>query len=170
MALLPHYVQQSGAPAITATGFGLFACDCGHSLLIAGYEARNFLGIAIQCAACGKVSQTPPLPDGALPPNSATIVERGAENSSHVESGTVLVSREEASRLAAFYRPRQTDSDLHEVSDALLDDIEFQQSRHTDTGLDPYPDGYKSQALAWAVAHFRARLRDPDWKIGRAHV
>ena len=50
------------------------------------------------------------------------------------------------------------------ISDALLDDVEFQQRRWTDEPLDPPAARATSDhALAWAVAHFRARLRDPDW-------
>jgi hypothetical protein len=66
-------------------------------------------------------------------------------------------------RLAALFQPRSTDHDPHVISDALLDDVEFQQRRWTEQPLDPAPTSYKQHALAWAVAHFRGRLRDPDW-------
>ena len=46
---------------------------------------------------------------------------------------------------------------------ALLDDVEFQQRRWTEEPLDPTAHSHKDHALAWAVAHFRKRLRDPDW-------
>lgn len=164
MALTPHYRQVGGSPAIIGAGFGLFACGCGQSLLIAGYEPRNFLGIAIQCAACGRITETPGLPLGATPPSAVTVVEREAENPpASITGDTVLISREEVERLAALYHPRSTDSDPHVISNALLDDVEFQQRRWTDEPLDRSPDNYRDHALAWAVAHFRARLRDPDW-------
>jgi hypothetical protein len=133
-------------------------------LLIAGYEPRNFLAIAIQCAACGRVSETPALPEGALPPPSVTLIERGAENPpAAITSETVLISREEMDRLKAFYQPRSTTTDPHVISEALLDDVESQQLRWTGEPLDASPGGYKRHALAWALAHFRAQLRDPDW-------
>ncbi len=164
MALAPHYTQSGGSPAISSAGFGLLGCDCGGSVLIAGYEARNFLGIAIQCAACGRITETPGLPPGAPAPPAVLLVERGADNPpSVITPETVLISREEMDRLAMLFQPRSTDLDPHVISDALLDDVEFQQRRWTDKPLDPHPAGYRQQALAWAVAHFRARLRDPDW-------
>jgi hypothetical protein len=164
MALIPHYVQIGGAPAVKGAGFGLFGCACGQSLLISGYEARNFLAIAVRCGVCGRVTETPGLPAGARPPPAVTLVERGMENPpASVTSDTVLISREEVERLAALYQPRKTLNDVHVISDALLDDVEFQQRRWTEVPLDPTPKGYLDQPLAWAVAHFRARLRDPDW-------
>ncbi len=133
-------------------------------MLIAGYEARNFLGIAIQCAACGRITETPGLPAGAPAPPAVLLVERGAGNPpAIITPETVLISREEMDRLSTLFQPRSTDLDPHVISDALLDDVEFQQRRWTDKPLDLAPAGYKQQPLAWAVAHFRARLRDPDW-------
>jgi hypothetical protein len=162
--VVPHYRQVGNKPAIVGAGFGIFGCTCGQSLLISGYEARNFLGIAIQCAACGRISETPGLPLGAAPPPAVTVVERGAENPPATVAGaTVLISREEVDRLAALYQPRSTTTDPHVISDALLDDVEFQQRRWTNEPLDPAAADHKDHALAWAVAHLRARLRDPDW-------
>jgi hypothetical protein len=164
VALIPHYTQIAGSPAITGTGFGLFGCRCGHSLLIAGYEPRNFLDIAIQCGTCGHISETPGLPEGAPPPLALTVLDRGTESPpATLAAGTALISREETDRLAAFWQPRATESDPHVISDALLDDAEFQQRRWTGQPLDPAPGGYQDHALAWAVAHFRGRLRDPEW-------
>jgi len=164
VAIIPHYTQAGGAPAITGAGFGLFSCDCGNSLLIAGYEPRNFLCIAIRCAACGRISETPGLPQGAVPPPFVTLVERGAESPpAAIASGGVLIGREEMERIAALYQPRSTETDPHVISDALLDEVEFQQLRWTSEPLNRAPLSYKDHALAWAVAHFRARLRDPDW-------
>jgi hypothetical protein len=164
VALTPHYTQIAGTPAITGAGLGKFQCDCGQSLLIAGYEARNFLAIAIQCAACGRISETPGFAEGAAAPPAVTLVERGTPNPpATVASDTVLISREEMDRLAALWQPRTTDADSHVISDELLDDAEFQHRRWTTEPLPPSPAGYKDHALSWAVAHFRARLRDPDW-------
>jgi hypothetical protein len=164
VGLAPHYTQVGAAPAIIGPGFGILGCDCGQSLLISGYEPRNFLGIAIRCAACGRVTETPGVPLGAAPPAAVTVLERGTEQpSAAVTSGTVLMSREEAERLAALYQPRSTNTDQHLISDALLDDVEFQQRRWTSEPLNPSPANHNSDALAWAVAHFRKRLRDPDW-------
>jgi hypothetical protein len=162
--VLPHFTQIGDSPAISGSGSGQFSCECGQSLLIAGYEPRNFLGIAIQCAACGRVSETPGLPDGAQPPSNVTLVERGAENPPRtVTNDAVLISREEMERLVAFYQPRATGADPHVISDALLDEVEVQQHNWTNDPLDPSPRGYKSNPLAWAVVHFRERLRDTEW-------
>jgi hypothetical protein len=159
--VLQHFTQIGESPAVSGTGSGQFNCECGQSLLIAGYEPRNFLGIAIQCAACGRVSETPGLPDDAQPPSNVTLVERGAENPPRaVTNDAVLISREEMERL---YQPRATGADPHVISDALLDEMEAQQRNWTNEPLDPSPRGYKSNPLAWAVAHFRERLRDPEW-------
>lgn len=164
MALVPHYRQYKGIPAITGAGFGLLGCDCGQSLLIAGYEAGNFLNIAIRCAICGRTTETPGLPEGATPPPAVTLVERGAENPpSTVAGGMVLISREEMERLAALYQPRSTDTDPLVISDELLDDVEIQRRHWTGSPLDRSPATYNDRPLDWAVAHFRARLRDPEW-------
>jgi hypothetical protein len=164
LALTPHYTQIAGAPAITGPGSGEFRCGCGESLLLAGYEPRNFLAIAIQCAACGRISETPRFAEGAAPPSAVTLVERGMPNPpSSVTGETVLVSREEMERLAALWQPRPTDTDPHVISDELLDDVEFLHRQWTSEALPSSPGGYKRHALSWAVAHFRARLRDSDW-------
>jgi hypothetical protein len=164
VAVVPHYRQQKGVPAITGAGLGELRCDCGQSLLIAGYEARNFLDIAIRCANCGRTTETPGLPEGAAPPPAATMVERGTENPpSTVAGGTVLISREEMERLAALYQPRSTDTDRLVISDELLDDVEFQRRHWTGAPFDPSPATYNDRPLDWAVAHFRARLRDSEW-------
>ena len=164
MVLTPHYTQFSGTPAVTGPGVGLFGCECGQSVLIAGYEARNFLNIAIRCAACGAIAETPGLPDGAPPPPAVTLVERGADNPpSTVDQGAVLISREEMDRLAALYQPRSTDAEPLVIGDALLDAVEQQQRQWTGEPLAPSPASYHAHPLAWAVAHFRARLADPEW-------
>jgi hypothetical protein len=164
LALTPHYTQTGGSPAITGAGFGVFSCPCGRSLLIAGYEPRNFLGIAIQCAACDRIAETPQLPVDAQPPAAVTVVDRGMGNPpATVGANTVLISREEMERLAELYQPRSTDAEPHVVSDGLLDDVDFQHRRWTFEALGPSPARYQDHALAWAVAHFRGRLRDPDW-------
>jgi len=164
VGLLPHYTQVGTSPAVSGDGFGVFGCDCGKSVLIAGYEPRNFLGIAVQCAACGRIAQTPGLPIGAPPPPNVTVVERGAGHPpAIVGRETVLIGRDEVERLAALYQPRSTGSDPHVISDSLLDDVDFQQRRWTGEPLDLNSPTYRDRALAWAVAHFRARLRDPDW-------
>ncbi len=164
MALVPHYTQVGDTPPVVGAGVGTFGCGCGQSLLIAGYDPRNFLGIAIQCAACGRVSETPGLPQGVAPPPAVTLIERGAEQPpAKVANDAVLISREEMDRLRALYQPNSTTADPHVISDDLLDDVEFQQRSWTNEPLDASPGGYKDHALAWAVARFRSRLRDPDW-------
>jgi hypothetical protein len=143
----------------------MFACGCGQSLLIAGYEPRQFLGIDIKCADCGRICQTPGLPEGAMPPPSVTVVDRGATNPpTRLTADMVLISREESRRLAALCQPRATDTVSHALTDALLDDLDNQQWRFTGTYLDPAPASYKSAPLAWAVAHLRERLKNSDWK------
>jgi hypothetical protein len=92
------------------------------------------------------------------------LIERGAENPpAIVTAGTVLISREEIERLAALYQPRRTEDDLHDICDALLDDVDATQRRWTEAALDPSSTDHKNDALAWAVAHFRMRLRQPGW-------
>ena len=162
--MLPHFTQTGNAPVISGAGSDQFRCECGQSVLIAGYEPKQFLGIAVQCAACGQVSETPGLPDGAPPPPNVTLLERGPKAPvPNVTGETVLISREEMERLVAFYQPRATGADPHVISDALLDELEAQHRERSDEPLDPAPRGYKAAPLAWAVAHFRERLRDPDW-------
>ena len=76
---------------------------------------------------------------------------------------TVLISREEMER-ADLYQPRSTDTDPHVISDALLDDVEFQQRRYTNEALDPDRRDVQDQTPRmgrWRI--FARRLRDPDW-------
>lgn len=164
MSLTPHYIQIEGTPVVVGAGFGLFGCGCGKSLLIAGYEPRNFLGIAIQCASCGLISETPGLPQGAAPPAAVTVIERGAQNPPpNIGTDMVLISREEMNRLAELYLPRLTDNNPHVIGEALLGEVEARHRTWTGESLDPSAAGYKDDALAWAVAHFRQRLLDPGW-------
>jgi hypothetical protein len=164
MGPIPHYIQTGRAPAIAGAGFGMFGCPCGQSLLISGYEPRHFLGVAIQCAACGQIAETPGLPPGAIPPAGVTPIQRGAADlPTAVTNSMYLIGQEEANRLAALYQPRETGADLHRISDALLDDVAFEYRRLTERPLDPLRTGYKAQPLDWSAAHFRKRLRDPDW-------
>jgi hypothetical protein len=161
---IPHYAQIGDQPAITGTGSEQFTCGCGQSSLIAGYEPRNFLGIAIQCAACGAVSETPGLPEGAQPPPNVMLVERGAEHPPRTVAGdAALISREEMERLVVFYQPRATGADPHVISDTLLDEVESQQQNWTNEPLPPPPRSHREHALSWAIGHFRQRLRDPEW-------
>jgi hypothetical protein len=164
VALVPHYTQHKGISAVTGAGSGQLGCECGQSLLISGYDARNFLDIAISCANCGRISETPGLPEGVTPPPAATLVERGAENPpSTVGSDTVLISREEMERLATLYQPRLTDTNPFVISDELLDDLEAQRRQWTGVALDSSLPIYNDRPLDWAVAHFRERLKDPGW-------
>jgi hypothetical protein len=164
VALIPHYRQVGGAPAVIGAGIGLFSCDCGNRPLISGYDPRNFLDIALQCAGCGQVRATPGLPENAPPPSMLTLVERGtASPPAAVTNETVLISREEMDRLAALYQPRSTDTDSHVISDELLDDVEVQHRYWVNEPLPAASRGFKEHALGWAVAWFRDRLQDPDW-------
>lgn len=164
MTPIPHYVQAGNDPAVTGEGTGAFACACGRSTLIAAYDPLHFLCIAIRCAACGTVSETPGMPAGLLPAFPVVVIERGAEQPpAFMPSGNILISREELERVTALYLPRDTAHDSHVIGMALLDEVEAIQERWTNAPLDPAPRSHKDQALAWAVAHYRARLREPDW-------
>src|SRR5262249_31830737 len=133
------------------------------SLLIAGYEPRHFLGIAIRCAACGQIAETPPLGPGMPAPSEAVVLERGLPfPPAVIDRHTVLMSREEAARLAALFAPRRTDADTYQMGTALLNRAEMLHERWTGTLPDPMPDGYREAPLAWAIAHYRERLRG-EW-------
>lgn len=161
--MIPHYLQSRGTPAIQSEGPGVFACACGESPLIAGYAPENFLAIAIQCGACGDISETPGLPAGIAPPRAVLPLERGADSPpAKIAVGTVLIGKDELDRLAALYLPRRTEDSTYLIGDTFLDELEALQSRLTGAPLDPVP-GFKDGPLSWAFAHFRQRLRDPAW-------
>ncbi len=169
MGLTPHYIQHGDSPAIHGDGPGVLECACGHSVLIAGYEPARVLGIAIQCGACGAVTETPGLPEGVASPATAALVDRGSGRPPpFISAGTALISREEFDRLAALYQPKLAESDTHTISDALLEGVAAQVEQWTGEPLDPAPPSYRDHPLAWAVAHYRARLKDPDWITFRA--
>ena len=164
--MIPHYVQTGAAPAVTGEGSGMFDCVCGHSTLIAGYDPLHFLCIALRCAACGTVNETPGVPPGVLPPSPVMLIERGAEQPpAFVPTGTILASREEIERITALCLPHDTAHDSHVMSAALLDELIATHDLWTGAPLDPAPRSYKDAPLAWAVAHYRARLREPEWTV-----
>ena len=149
---------------LSAQGSGQFSCGCGQSLLIAGYEPQNFLGIAIQCAACGRISETPGLPEGAQPPANVTLVERGAEHPPRDRR-----QRDRPDQPRGNGAPRGVPSTArHRRRSACGQRCVARRDGNPTAKLDeraapPAPHSYQQQPLAWAVAHFRQRLRDPEW-------
>ena len=73
-----HFVQGGEAPALVGSGLGTLACDCGN-VLIEGFQASQFLALGIQCARCGAVTTTEPLPEGKLPAPGLSVAEVSAE-------------------------------------------------------------------------------------------
>ena len=158
--------RRSGDPRPSpARASGMFSCACGQSLLIAGYEPRNFLGIAIQCAACGRISETPGLPHGAPPPPAVTLVERGAEN-----PPSAIDQRHRPDQPRGNRTPRGAVSAAIDRHRSARD--QRRAARRCGVPAAPLDRASRSiprrattsdHALAWAVAHFRGRLRDPEW-------
>jgi hypothetical protein len=168
-AATPHFVQHGDAPVFIGGGAGTFACNCGRTLIEA-FDPGRFLGIAIQCGACGTVTKTPLLPAGQTPPTQVVVVEGASEPgafASALSSGASLVGRAEMDRIAGLYRPRTPASNIYVVTEALLDHTEAAFARLTGAPLPPVPadfaEGLAQHPLAWAVQHLRERLRHEDW-------
>ncbi len=163
--MTPHYVQTAGEPAVAGTGPGVFGCPCGETPLISGYAPGQFLGVAIQCGACGQVSETPGVLEGTAPPRQAVVVERGQDNPPRSIAATAaLIGKDEMDRLIALYLPREPEDPFFDLDHALLDGLEADQLRLTGRPFETLNPTYKTHPLAWALSHFRARLGDPGWR------
>jgi hypothetical protein len=167
-----HFVQAGDGPVLIGSASGTLACACGHTL-VQGFEPAGFLAIGIQCARCGTVTATPPLPEGDLPPRSAIIAAPSAEprtTAMTVPPDIAVVGQAEMERLQALSQP-VSPGHPYEVSAALLDAVVAGFERHTGGALPEVPGGdqfagLREHALAWSVRHLRARLQDADWSCG----
>jgi hypothetical protein len=174
---VPHFVQRGDAPVFVADGTDTLACRCGRSTLVQFYDPARFLAIDIQCGQCGAITSTPGLPDGAASPAAVVAARRGGEtppSTTRLAGGTAIIGQEELERLTALYQPRTPASNLYAITDATLDSIAAAYDRLTDglfadhlaavqrDAAGPFP-GLRAFPLAWAIAHLRARLRDPGW-------
>lgn len=173
----PHFIQTSGNPVFVGQGKGELACRCGESVLVKGYDPRNFLAVDFQCAHCGSVTTTPGLAALEYPPASVVGLDRTGETkaeSAAIPPGAVLAGREEIDRLMALYQPRTPQTDEMTVTAALLQSVETDCDRLTGgnfvnhltevvaTGAAP-PPGLGRFPLAWAIQTLRTNIDDPDW-------
>ena len=73
-----HFVQGGDEPILAGAGAGTLSCACGNTL-VSGYDQQRVLGIGLQCARCGAVTVTPPLPAGITPPSATIVAELRAD-------------------------------------------------------------------------------------------
>jgi hypothetical protein len=168
-----HFVQGSDQPVLNGTGAGTLPCPCGNTL-ITGYDPLLTLGISIRCARCEVVTTTPPLPDGAMPPSAVLVVSPSAQPrivAMTVAPGVAVISQTEMDRLSALFRPVTPANNTYRMSADLLDAAAVAYERYLGVPLrdvparpdEPFRD-LRDHALAWAVGHLRAALRDPSWR------
>jgi hypothetical protein len=167
-----HFVQAGEAPALVGTGDGTLACACGNTL-IEGFRPTQFLGVGIQCARCGSVTTTAPLPEGKMLPPGLSVAEPSAEprfRAMQVPAGVAVVGRAEMDRLGTLFRPATPADSTYLVSSELLDRAEAAFELHGGAALpsveaDPFDAfaGSRQHALAWAVRHLRTRIQDESW-------
>jgi hypothetical protein len=166
-----HFVQGGDGPVLIGAGTATLTCSCGRTL-IQGYAPAQFLAIGVQCGACQRVTMTPDLPAGVLPPDSVLIAAPSLTprmTAMMVPADVAAVGQAEMGRLQALFQPARPDS-LYHVSTALLDDTEAAFERHTGSRLprndvrsdDPFV-GLRTHALGWAVGHLRVKLRSGAW-------
>lgn len=177
MAPLPHFIQAGDAPAAIGKGASSLRCDCGVEL-VRGYDPRNFLAIDIQCGGCGRITTTPGLPTGALPPAAVMIPERRAEplpRPADIGAQTALISQEEMQRITALFSPRTPASDRCIVTPDTLEAAAQRYDALTDGRLGTDRDalerlggdaGARDYPLAWALRRLRDRCEDPEWRCG----
>lgn len=164
----PHFVQACDGPVFIGHGTGTLACACGQ-VLIQDYDPSRFLCIAIQCGACGQVTETPGLPDDAAPPQAVVVAEAVAEPRTAtmpLPPTAVAIGRGEMDRITALYQPVNPSSNIYAFDPALLDKLEQLHQQHSGTRLPRVtadPAGLRDHALAWAIAHLRDRMRQDDW-------
>jgi hypothetical protein len=167
-----HFVQGGDVPVLGGAGDGTLPCACGN-ILIEGFQPTQFLGVGIQCARCGAVTTTPPLPDGRMLPPFVITAQPSAEprvGAMKVPDRVALAGRAEMDRLGTLFRPATPEDSVYQVSPELLDRAEAAFERHVGGAL-PVVDadpanafaGVRDHALAWAVRHLRARLQDESW-------
>jgi hypothetical protein len=167
-----HFVQAGASPILIGSGDEMLSCACGNPL-VARYQPMQFLGVGIQCFSCYSVTNTPPLPEGKMPPASLIIAEPSSEpraGAMTVPPGAALVGRSEMDRMGRLFRPVTPADTIYQVSPALLDQTEAAFERHGGGGLpvieadasDPFA-GLRDHALGWAVRHLRGRIRDGSW-------
>lgn len=169
MTVEPHFVQAGDGPVLIGAGAETFPCDCGN-VLIQGYAPARFLAVAIQCARCGSITETPPLPDGDLPPRSAIIASPSSQprtTAMTLPPDTRLVGQAEMARLQALFQPVTPADSTYIVSADLLDQVVAAFERHIGAPLpevatagDDAFTGLRDHPLSWAVRHLRGRLRE----------
>ena len=150
-----HFVQGGDGPVLIGAGGETLACSCGHPL-IAGFDARRFLAISVQCAQCGSVTTTAPLPEGEVPPRSAIVAAVSGEKRAGamtVPAEVSVVGQAEMGRLQALFQPASPDW-VYPVSPALSDEAEGVFARHTGDALDAVAADH---ALGAAVRHLRGQ-------------
>lgn len=182
MKRVPHFVQTEGRPVFTGHGTGELSCRCGQSVLVRGYDPRNFLAVDFQCGSCGAIVTTPGLSALNSPPAAVVPLERTADappEGAAIPPGRVLAGREELDRLMHIYQPRGPVSDTIALTDAWLDSIGADYDRLTGGLLATHLDavaaaeaakplsGLTKHKLAWALHSLRAAIRDPDWDCTR---
>jgi hypothetical protein len=166
-----HFVQGGDAPALVGAGDGALSCSCGN-VLIEGFEPAQFLGVGIQCARCGAVTTSQPLPEGKMLPAFVSTAEPSAERRARamkVPPQVALVGRAEMDRLGTLFRPATPDPTYH-LSSVLLVQAEAAFERHVGGTLpavaaDPANAfvGVREHALSWAVRHLRTRMLRGSW-------
>jgi hypothetical protein len=177
----PHFIQSLGHPVFVGQGTGELTCCCGESVLVKGYDPRNFLAVDFQCAHCGAITTTPGLAALETPPGSVVGLDRTGETKAEataIPPGAVLAGRDEIDRLMALYQPRTPPTDEMTVTDALLQSVAADYDRLTGghfadhlsevvaAGTAPKP-GLGRFPLAWAIQTLRTSIDDPDWSCSR---
>jgi hypothetical protein len=168
----PNFIQSCEGPVFVGPGNGTLACACGQ-VLIEGYDPARFLGVAIRCGRCAEVTATPPLPASRAPPAAVVVAETVAEPrtvTTTLPANVHVAGRIEYDRIAALYQPHTPADNVYRISAALLDQVVAAHEAALGVPLpesvlssdDPFA-GSKQHALAWAVAHLRARLRADSW-------
>ena len=174
----PHFVQTDARPVFTGYGTGELRCRCGESVLVRGYDPKNFLAVDFQCSVCGATTTTPGLSALTEPPSAVVPLERTAEappEGAKIPAGRVLAGREELDRLMHIYQPRGPESDIVTLSPEWLDTVAAGYDRLTAGLLATHLDtvaaleaekplaGLAKHPLAWALHTLRASLSDPTF-------
>jgi hypothetical protein len=176
MERAPHFVQTEGRPVFTGQGTGELRCRCGESVLVRGYDPKNFLAVDFRCSVCGAMTTTPGLTALNAAPTAVVQLERTAEAppaDAAIPAGRILAGREELERLIQIYQPKRPASDIVTLSDAWLDDVGADYDRLTGGQLGIHlaavaraeaakpRSSLAKHPLAWALHTLRASLCDP---------
>ncbi len=152
-------------------------CRCAGSILVRGHHPGTLLAIGIECAACGKVTDTPGLPTGQVLPIGVRVAERtrmAVAEPLALAPGMVLADRDELARVELLTTPRNVPAAPFEMSAATLATAAADYDRLSGGEFFAHRRAVAAASLdaasalghlplAWALPQLEAGVDTPGW-------